>query len=70
MILTTFVEIIKKGKELKKLCELDLSEAFLPIIGDSVQFPKTEQMRVIDRHFWLDIEAKKEYITIYLVKKP
>jgi len=60
-----FVKINKEDK-LEEIADIHLSEAFLPIIGDSVRLPTHTdgQLKVVDRHFW--IEEPDEKITIYV----
>jgi hypothetical protein len=64
MIRVRFTEILKE--KLLDLGEVNLSEAFLPIIGDSIRLPlkSYRQFRVVDRHFW--VEGDAENITIFL----
>jgi len=60
-----FIKINKEDK-LEPIADINLSEAFLPIIGDSVRLPThtNGQLEVVDRHFW--IEEPDEKITIYV----
>jgi len=64
MIRVRFTELMKE--KLLDLGEVNLSEAFLPIIGDSIRLPlkSHRQFRVVDRHFW--IESSNEGITIFV----
>ena len=60
-----FVKINKEDK-LEHIADINLSEAFLPIIGDSVRLPThtNGQLEVVDRHFWIEELNKK--IIIYV----
>lgn len=67
MIKVNLVEIIDNNS-LNNLGNVNLSEAFLPLVDDSVRLPKasSSQYRVVARHFW--IEENNELIDIYVEK--
>jgi len=66
--MTIYVKfVLIKNNQLIPIGDPNLSEAFLPIIGDSIRLTGISgftQYRVVDRHFWID--EKDEKITIYV----
>ena len=53
-----------KDEKLHDLGNVNLTEGFLPIIGDSIRFMGSKQFRVVDRAFW--IMKGEERINIYV----